>query len=69
MYGYLKSNKLRIGDVVKAYNGDYSYNMKDEHPSSFGHRNIANMVINYINKNEDLEIFESSTFESAKPLI
>ena len=57
MHGYLKANKLLIGDVAKAYNGDYKYNWKDEHPSSLGHRNVANMVINYINKNEVLEIF------------
>ena len=59
MHGYLKANKLLIGDVAKAYNGDYKYNWKDEHPSSLGHRNVANMVINYINKNEVLEIFET----------
>ena len=57
MHGYLKANKLLIGDVAKGYNGDYKYNWKDEHPSSLGHRNVANMVINYINKNEALEIF------------
>ena len=57
MHGYLKANKLLIGDVAKAYNGDYKYNWKDEHPSSLGHRNVANMVINHINKNEALEIF------------
>jgi hypothetical protein len=60
IHSYLKNNKLLIGDVAKGYNGDYKYNMKDEHPSSLGHRNVANMVINYINKNEDLEIFELS---------
>jgi hypothetical protein len=60
IHSYLKSNKLLIGDVAKGYNGDYKYNMKDEHPSSLGHRNVANMVINYINKNEDLEVFELS---------
>jgi hypothetical protein len=58
MHGYLKANKLLIGDVAKAYNGDYKYNWKDEHPSSLGHRNVANMVINYINKNDALEVFE-----------
>jgi len=55
---YLKRNKLTIGDVAKGFNGNYKYNVKDEHPSSIGHRNIANMVINHINKNEELEIFE-----------
>jgi len=59
MHGYLKANKLLIGDVAKGYNGDYKYNWKDEHPSSLGHRNVANMVINHINKNEALEIFET----------
>jgi hypothetical protein len=47
-----------ICHIAKGYNGDYKYNRKDEHPSSLGHRNVANMVINYINKNEDLQIFE-----------
>lgn len=55
---YLKQNKLRIGDVAMAFNGNYKYNVIDEHPSSFGHRNIANMVINHINKNDNLEIFK-----------
>ena len=59
MHGYIKANKLMIGDVAKGYNGYYKYNRKDEHPSSLGHRNVANMVINYINGNTDLEIFET----------
>ena len=59
MHGYIKANKLMIGHVAKAYNGDYKYNWKDEHASSLGHRNVANMVINHINKNEALEIFET----------
>ena len=58
IYQYLIKNKLRICDVAKAFNGNYKYNMTDEHPSSLGHRNIANMVINHINKNKNLEIFE-----------
>jgi hypothetical protein len=55
MYGYLKQNKLMIGDVAKAFNGDYRYNTKDDHPSSTGHRHVANFVINHINRNKNLE--------------
>jgi len=55
MYGYLKHNNLMIGDVAKAFNGDYRYNRKDDHPSAEGHRHVANFVINHINKNNDLE--------------
>jgi hypothetical protein len=49
---YLSSNSLRIGDVAKAYDGNYEHNHKDEHPSKLGHRHIANFVINHINKNK-----------------
>jgi hypothetical protein len=55
MYGYITKNNLTIGDVAKAFNGDYKYNRKDDHPSSLGHRHVANFVINYIRKNNDLE--------------
>lgn len=55
IYGYLTQNKLTIGDVAKAFNGNYKYNRKDDHPSSEGHRHIANFVINHINKNKNLE--------------
>ena len=58
MFQYLQTNKLSIGDFAKAYNGDYKYNRKDEHPSKLGHRQVANFVINHINKNKNLEIFE-----------
>lgn len=46
----LHSQKLRVGDVAKAYNGNFKYNEKDEHASSQGHRIIADLVINHINK-------------------
>jgi len=55
MYGYLTQNNLTIGDFAKAFNGKFRYNTKDDHPSSLGHRHIANFVINHINKNNDLE--------------
>jgi hypothetical protein len=55
MHGYIKNNKLTIGDTAKAYNGDYKYNLKDEHASKMGHRHVANFVINHINKNNNLE--------------
>jgi hypothetical protein len=55
IYDYLINNKLTIGDTAKAFNGNYRYNTKDDHPSSEGHRHVANFVINHINKNNDLE--------------
>jgi hypothetical protein len=58
IHQYLTSNRLTIGDVAMGFNGNYKYNFKDQHPSSRGHRNVANMVINHINKNTDLSIFE-----------
>jgi hypothetical protein len=54
IFGYLTDNKLTVGDVAKAYNGNFKYNRKDDHPSSMGHRHVANFVINHINKNKDL---------------
>jgi hypothetical protein len=54
MHAYLKQNKLTIGDVAKAFNGNYKYNRKDDHASTIGHRHIANFVINHINKNNNL---------------
>ena len=58
MFEYIQKNKLSVGYFAKAYNGDYKYNIKDDHPSKLGHRNVANFVINHINKNKNLEIFE-----------
>lgn len=52
---YLRRNKLQVGDVAKAFNGNYKYVYKDDHPSSLGHRHVANIIINHLNKNEDLE--------------
>jgi hypothetical protein len=48
IFEFLKQNKLLICDVAKAYNGDYKYNLKDEHPSSRGHKKIAERIIDYI---------------------
>ncbi len=56
MFDYLSSNLLRVGDIAKAFNGDYKFNYKDDHPSKLGHRHVANFVINHINKNNNLEI-------------
>jgi hypothetical protein len=55
IFQYLIQNRLRIGDVATAYNGNYKYNTKDDHPSKLGHRHVANFVINHINKNNNLE--------------
>jgi hypothetical protein len=46
----LHSERLRVGDVAKGYNGNFKYNMKDEHASKAGHRKIADLVINHIKK-------------------
>lgn len=54
IFGYLIENKLTVGDVAKAYNGNFRYNRKDDHPSSLGHRHVANFVINHIKRNKDL---------------
>lgn len=58
IYWYLINNKLTIGDVAKCFNGDYKYNRKDDHPSSKGHQQVANMVINHVRKNNDLDIYK-----------
>jgi hypothetical protein len=51
---YLNENKLMVGDVAKAFNGTYKYNYKDLHPCVKGHKKIADMIINHINKNEKI---------------
>ncbi len=55
IFDYIINNNLTIGDAAKAFNGNYKYNKKDDHPSSLGHRHVANFVINHINKNNNLE--------------
>lgn len=55
MFQYIQDNKLTVGDFAKAYNGDYEYNRKDDHPSKLGHRHVANFVINHVNKNNNLK--------------
>jgi hypothetical protein len=48
IFEFLKQNKLLVCDVAKAYNGNYNYNLKDEHPSSEGHKKIAKRIVEYI---------------------
>lgn len=50
---YMHVNKLTIGDVAKAFNGDYKFNFKDDHAGSEGQRRISKMVINHIKKLEN----------------
>ena len=53
---YISSNNLTVGDVAKAFNGDYKFNFKDDHAGSEGQRRIAKMVINHIKKIENPNI-------------
>jgi hypothetical protein len=50
---YMFVNKLTVGDVAKAFNGNYKYNRKDDHAGSEGQKRIAKMVINHIKKLEN----------------
>ena len=53
MFNFLTKNKLMIGDNAKAFNGNYKYNYKDEHPSSIGHEKISEILINFVNKKNE----------------
>lgn len=53
MFAYLEKNKLQVGHAAKAWNGNYTYNRKDDHPSIEGHRKVADMVIEHIKKLEN----------------
>jgi hypothetical protein len=48
VHGYLKRNKMEIGDTAKCFNGDYKYTYKDEHANAEGHKWVASKVIKHI---------------------
>lgn len=50
MFNFLVKNKLMVSDVAKGFNGQYKYTYKDMHPSSDGHKKIAEVIIENINK-------------------
>ncbi len=50
LFNYLTRNKLMVGDVAKAFNGEYEYNYKDEHPSTEGHKRISDILLKFINE-------------------
>lgn len=54
VYEYICENKMRIGDTAKCFNGDYKYNMKDDHANSEGHKWVASRVIQHIRKLENV---------------
>jgi len=50
---FLSENKLQVWHKAKAFNGNYKYNVVEEHASIEGHRRVANMVIEHIKKLEN----------------
>jgi len=53
IHGFLQIEKLCVYHKAKAFNGNYKYNHKDDHPSVEGHSRVADMVINHIKKLEN----------------
>ena len=53
---FLGEEKLHVWNKAKAFNGDYEYNHPEDHASIEGHQRVANMVINHIKKNKNIEI-------------
>lgn len=49
---FLDREKLKIYHKAKAFNGNYKYNLLDQHPSIEGHQKIADMLYEYILKIE-----------------
>ena len=50
MFDFLVQNKLMVSDVAMGFNGNYKYTYKDMHPSSEGHKKIAEIIIENIMK-------------------
>jgi len=50
---FLEQSKLQVWNKAKAFNGNYKYNVREEHASVEGHKHIAEMVINHIKKLEN----------------
>lgn len=55
VHDFLLRNKLCLYHNVKAFNGNYTYNYKEEHASVEGHKRVANMVMSHIKKLEKNE--------------
>jgi len=56
VYVNLQKRKLCLYQTEKAFNGDYEYAYKDEHPNSEGHRWVASKIIQYIKNLENTKI-------------
>lgn len=52
---FLEKNKIQAWHKAKAWNGNYKYNMVEQHASIEGHRRVADIVINHIKKLENEE--------------
>jgi len=49
---FLLDNKFQVRNKAKGWNGNYKYNLLEDHASIEGHQKVANMVINHIKKIE-----------------
>lgn len=50
VYDFQTKEKIQVWNKAKAFNGDYEYNLKEDHGSIEGHRRVANIVIEHIKK-------------------
>ena len=50
---FLEKEKIQVWNKAKAFNGNYKYNMVEQHASIEGHRRVADIVINHIKKIEN----------------
>ena len=50
---FLVNEKIQVWHKAKGFNGNYEYNMVEQHASIEGHQRVANMVINHIKKLEN----------------
>lgn len=50
---FLEKEKIQVWNKSKAFNGNYKYNMVEQHASIEGHKRVADIVINHIKKLEN----------------
>jgi hypothetical protein len=50
---FLINEKIQVWHKAKGFNGNYKYNMVEQHASIVGHKRVAKMVINHIKKLEN----------------
>ena len=50
---FLEKEKIQVWNKAKAFNGNYKYNMIEQHASIEGHKRVADIVINHIKKLEN----------------